>query len=128
MDGKSGWYSAHKVGDLIRVVSLTTINFDAREDVGDLGVVVNCPSSDSGILFIEAYMFKTNRLRWFAPKEIDIISNIDEQLPIYLEGSRYEADQQFCRGDVTNMRLDKLWSLYFFFVHRHAPTTVTSTI
>ena len=78
MDGKSSWYSAHQVGDLIRVVNLTTINFDAREDVGDLGIIVNCPSADSGILFIEAYMFRTNRLRWFAPKEIDIISNIDE--------------------------------------------------
>ena len=78
MDGKSSWYSAHKVGDLIRVVSIATINFDAREDVGDLGVVISCPSEKSGILFIEAYMFKTGRLRWFAPKEIDIISNIDE--------------------------------------------------
>ena len=78
MDGKSGWYSAHKVGDLIRVVSLTTINFDAHENVGDLGMVINCPSEESGILFIEAYMFRTGRLRWFAPKEIDIISNIDE--------------------------------------------------
>ena len=128
MDGKSGWYSAHKVGDLIRVVSLTTINFDAREDVGDLGVVVNCPSSDSGILFIEAYMFKTNRLRWFAPKEIDIISNIDDQLPSYLEGFRNETDQQFCRGDVTNMRLDKLWSFCFCYVLGYAPTTNDGTI
>ena len=128
MDGKSGWYSAHKVGDLIRVVSLTTINFDAKEYVGDLGIVVNCPSEESGILFIEAYMFRTNRLRWFAPREIDIISNIDEQLSIYLEGSRYEADQQFCRGDVINMRLDKLWSFCFCFVHRDAPTTIVITI
>ena len=78
MDGKSSWCSAHQVGDLIRVVSLTTINFDAREDVGDLGVVINCPAEDSGILFIEAYMFRTNRVRWFAPKEIITISNIDE--------------------------------------------------
>ena len=78
MDGKSSWYSAHKVGDLIRVVNLTTINFDAREEAGDLGIIVNCPSAESGILFIEAYMFRTKRLRWFAPKEIDIISNIDE--------------------------------------------------
>ena len=78
MDGKSGWYSTHKVGYLIRVVSLATINFDEREEAGDIGIVVNCPSADSGILFIEAYMFRTNRMRWFAPKEISIISNIDE--------------------------------------------------
>ena len=78
MGKNTGWYSAHKVGDLIRVVSLTTINFDEQENVGDLGVVVNCPTEESGILFIEAYIFRTNRLRWFAPREIDIISNIDE--------------------------------------------------
>jgi hypothetical protein len=78
MDKNANWHFAHRVGDLIRVVSKKTINFDAKEDVGDLGIVMNCPHQESGILFVEVYMFKTNRLRWFSPKEIDIISNIEE--------------------------------------------------
>ena len=78
MDKNANWHFAHRVGDLIRVVSKKTINFDAKEDVGDLGIVMICPHQESGILFVEVYMFKTNRLRWFSPKEIDIISNIEE--------------------------------------------------
>ncbi len=78
MDGKSSWYSAHKVGDLIKVTSLTTINLDAIASVGDLGIVIKTPKETIGILFVEAYMFKTGKVRAFAPKEIDIISNIDE--------------------------------------------------
>ena len=78
MDGKSSWHFAHKVGDLVRVVSLTTINFDTIASVGDLGIVIKTPKETTGILFVEAYMFRTGKVRWFAPKEIDIISNIDE--------------------------------------------------
>ena len=77
MDGKSGWHSAHKVGDLIRVVDIVNINI-SRNEIGQIGIVTNCPSEDSGILFIEVYIFKDNRVRWFAPREIDIISNIEE--------------------------------------------------
>ena len=78
MDKDTGWHFTHRVGDLIRVASKETINFDAKENVGDLGIVMNCPNQESGILFVEVYMFKTNRMRWFSPKEIDIISNIEE--------------------------------------------------
>jgi hypothetical protein len=78
MDGKSGWYSAHKVGDLIKIVD-KRINLDDRDSRnGDLGVVTKTPQEHTGILFIEAYMFRTGKVRWFSASELDIISNIDE--------------------------------------------------
>ena len=126
MDGKSSWYFAHKVGDLIRIRKLSQI--DVLNKAGDIGIVTSVPKRPESALFVEVFMFRTNSKRWLQPSEFDIISNIDEQLSIYLEGSRYEADQQFCRGDVTNVRLDKLWSFCFFYVLEHAPTTAIGTI
>jgi len=79
MDEITGWHLAHKIGDLIRVVKKTNINLQSEDSkVGDLGVVVKAPKETTGILFVEAYMFKTGKVRWFSPQEIDIISNIDE--------------------------------------------------
>ena len=126
MDGKSGWYFAHKVGDLVRIRKLSQI--DVLNKAGDIGIVTSVPRRPESALFVEVFMFRTNSKRWLQPSEFDIISNIDEQLSIYLEGSRYEADQQFCRGDVTNVRLDKLWSFCFCFVLEYATTTIASTI
>ncbi len=45
---------------------------------GCLGVVLGIPEDIQKSLFIKVYIFKTNRERWLAPSEIDIISNIDE--------------------------------------------------
>lgn len=76
---RHGWHLAHKIGDLIRVVEKTTINtLNGNAEVGDLGVVINCPKESSGILFVEVYLMKSSNIRWFSPSEIDIISNIDE--------------------------------------------------
>ena len=76
---RHGWHLAHKDGDLIRVVEKTTINtLNGNAEVGDLGVVINCPKESSGILFVEVYLMKSSSIRWFSPSEIDIISNIDE--------------------------------------------------
>jgi hypothetical protein len=45
---------------------------------GSLGVVVERPEDTQKSLFILVYIFKTQRLRWLVPSEIDIISNIEE--------------------------------------------------
>jgi|TARA_R100000482_G_C5086289_1_gene128580 hypothetical protein len=64
---------------LIKVVKKTNINFEEIEaKVGDLGIVVKTPREATGILFVEAYMFGTGKVRWFSPQEIDIISNIED--------------------------------------------------
>ena len=69
----------HKIGDLIRVIERSTINFhNVTTEIGDLGVVVSCPKETRGILFVEVYMIRTGTVRWFSPQEINIISNIDE--------------------------------------------------
>jgi hypothetical protein len=76
---RSGWYVAHKIGDLIKVIDRTSINLqNVSTKIGDLGVVIESPEETNGILFIEVYMFRTGIVRWFSPQEIDIISNIDE--------------------------------------------------
>ena len=76
---RHGWHLEHKIGDLIRVVEKTTINtLNGNAEVGDLGVVINCPKESSGILFVEVYLMKSSSIRWFSPIEIDTISNIDE--------------------------------------------------
>ena len=78
MDSIDGWFSAHRIGDLIKIVD-KRISVDDRDSKnGDLGVVVKTPKEHTGILFIEAFMFRTGKVRWFSPSEIDIISNIDE--------------------------------------------------
>lgn len=76
---RHGWHLAHRIGDLIRVVEKTTINIlNGNAEVGDLGVVINCPKESSGILFVEVYLMKSSNIRWFSPIEIDTISNIGE--------------------------------------------------
>ena len=75
-----GVHLAHKIGDLVR------INNSRRDPIissgmlqrGSLGVVVDIPKNKQKSLFIKVYIFKTNRVRWLAPYEIDIISNIEE--------------------------------------------------
>lgn len=75
-----GVHLAHKIGDLVR------INNSRRDPIissgmlqrGSLGVVVDIPKNRQKSLFILVYIFKTQRLRWLVPTEIDIISNIDE--------------------------------------------------
>ena len=76
MDGKSGWYFAHKVGDLVRIRKLSQI--DVLNKAGDIGIVTEVPGKPEGALFMEVYMFRTNSTRWLQPSEFDIISNIDE--------------------------------------------------
>ena len=75
-----GVHLAHKIGDLVR------INNSRRDPIissgmlqrGSLGVVVDIPKNKQKSLFIKVYIFKTNRVRWLAPYEMDIISNIEE--------------------------------------------------
>ena len=75
-----GVHLAHKIGDLVR------INNSRRDPIissgmlqrGSLGVVVDIPKNRQKSLFSLVYIFKTQRLRWLVPTEIDIISNIDE--------------------------------------------------
>jgi len=76
-----GVYLAHKVGDLIRISKSwrDPVNSSEMLQRGSLGVVAFVPEYyQQESLFIKVYIFKTNRERWFAPSEIDIISNIDE--------------------------------------------------
>ena len=70
----------HKVGDLVRINNSRRdpIISSAMLQRGSLGVVVERPEDTQKSLFIKVYIFKTNRERWLAPSEIDIISNIDE--------------------------------------------------
>lgn len=79
MDGKSGWHSAHKPGDLVRLTKKNTISMhDKSTKVGDLGVIVSVPLSSNNPLFFEVYLFRGSCLRWVTTSEIDIISNIDD--------------------------------------------------
>ena len=75
-DQMYGWHTAHRIGDLIKVIKVK--NIDVLNKKGDIGIVLNCPGEKENGLFVEVYMFRTGQLRWFAPSEIDIISNIDE--------------------------------------------------
>jgi hypothetical protein len=76
MDGKSGWYFTHKVGDLVRIRKLSQI--DVLNKAGDIGIVTSVPKKPESALFVEVFMFRTNSKRWLQPSEFDIISNIDE--------------------------------------------------
>lgn len=79
MDRGTYWESTHRVGDLVRVIDKTAINFNDQDTkVGDLGVVVKSPAMGIGVLFIEIYLLRTGKIRWCAPNEIDIISNIED--------------------------------------------------
>ena len=76
-----GVHLAHKVGDLIRINKSRRdpINSSEMLQRGSLGVVAFVPENyQQKSLFIKVYIFKTNRVRWLAPAEMDIISNIDE--------------------------------------------------
>ncbi len=75
-----GVHLAHKVGDLVRINNSRRdpIISSAMLQRGSLGVVVERPEDTQKSLFILVYIFKTKRLRWLVPTEIDIISNIDE--------------------------------------------------
>lgn len=79
MDGESGWHSAHKPGDLIRLTKKATINvFDKDAEIGDLGIIVRTPLEPNNTLFFEIYLFKGGKTRLVGAHEIDIISNIDD--------------------------------------------------
>ena len=79
MGGKSGWHSAHKPGDLVRLTKKNTISiYDKSTKVGDLGVIVSVPFSSSNPLFFEVYLFRGGCIKWVTTNEIDIISNIDD--------------------------------------------------
>lgn len=71
-----GSYTAHKIGDLVRVTKIDKI--DVLNKKGDIGLVLSCPNEKENGLFIEVYMIKSGQLRWFATSQIDIISNIEE--------------------------------------------------
>lgn len=75
-----GVHLAHKVGDLVRINNSRRDPIISSEMLqrGSLGVVVERPEDTQKSLFILVYIFKTKRLRWLVPSEIDIISNIDE--------------------------------------------------
>jgi hypothetical protein len=75
-----GVHLAHKVGDLVRINNSRRDPIISSEMLqrGSLGVVVERPEDTQKSLFIKVYIFKTNRQRWLAPSEMDIISNIDE--------------------------------------------------
>jgi hypothetical protein len=75
-----GVHLAHKIGDLVRINNSWRETPTQSEMLqrGSLGVVVERPEDTQKSLFIKVYIFNTNRERWLAPSEIDIISNIDE--------------------------------------------------
>ena len=75
-----GVHLAHKVGDLVRINNSRRDPIISSEMLqrGSLGVVVERPEDTQKSLFIKVYIFKTNRQRWLAPSEMDIISNIDD--------------------------------------------------
>ena len=75
-----GVHLAHKIGDLVRITNSRRdpIISSGMLQRGSLGVVVDIPKNKQKSLFIKVYIFKTNRVRWLAPYEMDIISNIDE--------------------------------------------------
>tara|TARA_B100001094_G_scaffold321685_1_gene369785 strand:+ start:459 stop:692 length:234 start_codon:yes stop_codon:yes gene_type:complete len=75
-----GVHLAHKIGDLVRITKSfrDPMISSAMLQRGCLGVVLGIPEDIQKSLFIKVYIFKTNRERWLAPSEIDIISNIDE--------------------------------------------------
>ena len=76
-----GVHLAHKIGDLVRINNSWRETPTQSEMLqrGSLGVVAFVPEYyQQESLFIKVYIFKTNRVRWLAPSEMDIISNIDE--------------------------------------------------
>ena len=79
-----GVHIAHKIGDLVRITKSFRDPMISSEMLqrGSLGVVAFVPEYYQQemrfFIKVKVYIFKSNRERWLAPSEIDIISNIDE--------------------------------------------------
>ncbi len=80
---KNDGYTAHRIGDLVRVSKYPRLRwagmpqYSAGICVGSIGVVTKTPQETGGILFIEVYVFKNNETHFYTPQEVEIISNID---------------------------------------------------
>mgnify|MGYP003630808644 CR=1 FL=1 len=80
---KNDGYTAHRIGDLVRVSKYPRgrwagkPQYNAGICVGSIGVVTKTPQETGGILFIEVYVFKNNETHFYTPQEVEIISNID---------------------------------------------------
>tara|TARA_R110002012_G_scaffold89233_1_gene219293 strand:- start:732 stop:962 length:231 start_codon:yes stop_codon:yes gene_type:complete len=74
-----GWYLAHQIGDLVKVLKINNIHLEHGSNPGALGMVVGCPGVDgNGGLFVEVYIFKIAKTIALAPSEMIIISNIGD--------------------------------------------------
>ena len=78
---ENGWYTAHRIGDLVRVTKEIMLNNGASDylfsNVDLMGVVIKTPKEVEGTLFIEVYIFEKSRMFSYVPQELEIISNID---------------------------------------------------
>ena len=78
---ENGWYTAHRIGDLVRVTKEIMLNNGASDylfsNVDLMGVVIKTPKEVEGTLFIEVYIFEKSRTFSYVPQELEIISNID---------------------------------------------------
>ena len=78
---ENGWYTAHRIGDLVRVTKEIVFNNEARDylfsNVDLMGIVIKTPKEVEGTLFIEVYIFEKSRTFSYVPQELEIISNID---------------------------------------------------
>ena len=78
---ENGWYTAHRIGDLVRVTKEIMLNNGASDylfsNVDLMGVVIKTPKEVEGTLFIEVYIFEKSRIFSYVPQELEIISNID---------------------------------------------------
>lgn len=74
-------YTAHRIGDLVRVTKEIMLNNGASDylfsNVDLMGVVIKTPKEVEGTLFIEVYIFEKSRMFSYVPQELEIISNID---------------------------------------------------
>ena len=78
---ENGWYTAHRIGDLVRVTKEIVFNNGASDylfsNIDLMGVVIKTPKEVEGTLFIEVYIFEKSRIFSYVPQELEIISNID---------------------------------------------------
>ena len=78
---ENGWYTAHRIGDLVRVTKEIVFNNEASDylfsNVDLMGIVIKTPKEVEGTLFIEVYIFEKSRTFSYVPQELEIISNID---------------------------------------------------
>ena len=74
-------YTAHRIGDLVRVTKEIVLNNEASDylfsNVDLMGIVIKTPKEVEGTLFIEVYIFEKSRMFSYVPQELEIISNID---------------------------------------------------